>query len=125
MRAKRFSSPKNTPIPFNGQFVSHQVLESGTAKTYYVPVHPEIGLEMIDYRYYDGQTVGGFSTINMQNRFLMCKGSATNGNGNAGTDEIGIKREHLPIGNWGLSLSCNDWNKTFSLSGTFRTKGES
>jgi len=125
LRAKRFSSPKNTPIPFNGQFVSHQVLESGTAKTYYVPVHPEIGLEMLDYRYCDGQTVGGFSTINMQDRFLMCKSKVTNGNGNAGTDEIAIKREHLPTGTFGLSLTCNNWPKSLNLKGTFDTGNES
>ena len=119
LRAKRFSSPKNTPIPFNGQFVSHQVLESGTAKTYYVPVHPEIGLEMLDYRYCDGQTVGGFTTINMQDRFLMCKNSCGADNGEDGTDEISIEKKHLPTDNFGLSLTCNNWEKT--LSGSFST----
>lgn len=123
LRAKRFSFPKNTPIAFNGQFVAHQVLENGTAKTYYVPKHPETGLEMLDYRYCDGQTVGGFSTINMQNRFLMCKGSATAGNGNAGADEVAITRNQLPTGNFGLSLTCNDWNKTFKFDAKEFTSG--
>ena len=125
LRAKRFSSCKGVPIPFVGQFVQHQVLESGVAKTYYIPKHPEIGLEMLDYRFCDGQTIGGYSTINMQDRFLMCKGSATTGNGNGGADEVAIARKHLPTGSFGLNLTCNDWNKTFSLSGTFKTKGES
>lgn len=121
LRAKRFSSPLNTPIPFNGQFVEHQVFESGIAKTYYIPVHHETGLEMIDYRYCDGQTVGGFSTIDMRNRFLMCKNSCGADNGEGGTDEVAIEKKHLPTDNFGLSLTCNDLKKTFDLKGTFDT----
>ena len=123
LRAKRFSFPKNTPIAFNGQFVAHQVLENGTAKTYYVPKHPETGLEMLDYRYCDGQTVGGYTTINMQNRFLMCKGSATASNGNAGTDEVAIAKNQLPTGNFALSLTCNEWKKTFKFDAKEFTSG--
>ena len=115
LRAKRFSSCKGVPIPFVGQFVQHQVLEAGVAKTYYIPKHPEIGLEMLDYRFCDGQTIGGYSTINMQDRFLMCKGSATAGNGNGGADEVAIARNHLPTGSFGLNLTCNDWQKTFKF----------
>lgn len=121
LRAKRFSSPLNTPIPFNGQFVEHQVFESGIAKTYYIPIHHETGLEMIDYRYCDGQTVGGFSTIDMRNRFLMCKNSCGADNGEGGTDEVAIEKKHLPTDNFGLNLTCNDYNKTFDLKGTFDT----
>ena len=122
LRAKRFSSPLNTPIPFNGQFVEHQVFESGIAKTYYIPIHHETGLEMIDYRYCDGQTVGGFSTIDMRNRFLMCKNSCGADNGEGGTDEVAIEKKHLPTDNFGLNLTCNNWEKT--LSGTFKTGDE-
>ena len=124
LRAKRFSSPKGTPIPFNGSFVTHTVSESGITKKYYVPKHPELGVEMLDYRFCDGQNVGGFSTINMTNRFLMCRSSATAGNGNSGSDTIKLQTAHLPTNKFGLTLTCNNWNKKFSLEGTFKTTNE-
>lgn len=124
LRAKRFSSPKGTPIPFNGSFVTHTVSESGITKKYYVPKHPELGVEMLDYRFCDGQNVGGFSTINMTNRFLMCRSSATAGNGNGGADTIKLQTAHLPTNKFKLTLTCNNWNKKFSLEGTFKTTNE-
>ena len=76
---------------------------------------------MIDYRYCDGQTVGGFSTIDMRDRFLMCKNSCGADNGEGGTDEVAIEKKHLPTDNFELNLTCNDYNKTFDLKGTFDT----
>lgn len=125
LRAKRFSSCKGVPIPFVGQFVVHTVSENGTTKTYYVPKHPELNLEMLDYRFCDGQTVSGYSTIDMTNRFLMCRSSATAGNGNGGADTVKLATTHLPTNKFGLALTCNDWNKKFSLEGTFKSTGQS
>lgn len=119
LRAKRFSSPLNTPIPFIGQFLE---VVTGFNSKYYVPIHSEIGLPMLDYRFCDGQNIAGYSTINMTNRFLMCKNLVSDNNSVAGSDEISIAKNNLPTGNFGLSLTCADWNKT--LSGSFTTGNE-
>ncbi len=56
LKAKRFTSPLNTPIPFNGSFTKIN-------NTYY-PIYEEIGLPMLNYRFCDGTN----GTIDMRNQ---------------------------------------------------------
>ena len=107
LKAKRFTSPLNTPIPFNGSFTKIN-------NTYY-PIYKEIGLPMLNYRFCDGTN----GTIDMRNRFQMCRNSVNDSNSSSGVDEVQIQRNNLPTETFDLNLTCNNWEKT--LKGTFTT----
>ena len=113
IRPKRFHSLLNTPVPFRGNWTTPQLVGEPS-----YPIHPEIGLPMIDYRLCDGTN----GTINMQNRFIMGSNKANAGT-TGGTDTISINRNNLPTGNFALSLSANseNWDGKLNLSNKFKS----
>lgn len=95
IRAKRFHTLLNVPIPFRGNWSTPILIGEPS-----YPIHPEIGLPMWDCRLCDGTN----GTIDMRNRFLMASDKA-NANQTGGTDTISIKRNHLPTGDFALNLT--------------------
>ena len=100
IRAKRFNSLLNVPVPFSGDW-STPILISDPS----YPIHPEIGLPMWDYRLCDGTN----GTVDMRNKFLMGTDKA-HANQTGGIDSFSIKRENLPTGTFGISASASTWN---------------
>lgn len=97
IRAKRFHTLLNTPIPFRGNWSTPSLIGEPS-----YPIHPEIGLPMWDCRLCDGTN----GTIDMRNRFIMASDKA-NANQTGGTDTISIQRNHLPTGDFALNITID------------------
>lgn len=95
IRAKRFHTLLNVPIPFRGNWTTPVIIGEPS-----YPIHPEINLPMWDCRLCDGTN----GTIDMRNRFIMASDKA-NANQTGGTDTISIQRGHLPTGDFALNLT--------------------
>lgn len=114
IRPKRFQTLLNTPVPFRGNWTTPQLISEPS-----YPIHPEIGLPMIDYRLCDGTN----GTIDLRNRFIMGADKA-NANTRSGTDTITINRNHLPTGVFGISITkavAADWDGKLNFKKTFST----
>lgn len=105
IRAKRFHTLLNVPVPFRGSWTTPSIIGEPS-----YPKHPEIGLPMWDCRLCDGTN----GTIDMRNRFLMASDKA-NANKKDGIDSITIKKAHLPTENFTLDITCAEYQKKFSF----------
>lgn len=115
VRAKRFQTLLNVPVPFSGLW-SVPVLIGEPS----YPIHPEIGLPMWDCRLCDGTN----GTIDMRDRFLMASDRASEGTA-AGADSVTLAKKHLPTDTFNLSLSMSRWDHKFNLQGNFASGGQS
>ena len=115
VRAKRFQTLLNVPVPFAGLW-SVPVLIGEPS----YPIHPEIGLPMWDCRLCDG--TGG--TIDMRDRFLMASDRGDAGTA-GGADSVTLKKAHLPTNDFTLDLSLATWNRMLTLEGNFTSGGQS
>lgn len=95
IRAKRFHTLLNVPVPFRGNWSTPVMIGEPS-----YPIHPEIGLPMWDCRLCDGTN----GTIDMRNRFLMASNKAE-ANQTGGKDTISIQRNQLPTGDFTLNLT--------------------
>jgi len=115
IRAKRFHTLLNVPIPFHGNWSTPVIIGEPS-----YPIHQEIGLPMWDCRLCDGTN----GTIDMRNRFLMASDRA-NANQKSGTNTITLAKKYLPIDEFPLSLILKKWEHKFDLSGDFKSGNES
>lgn len=103
IRAKRFHTLLNTPVPFRGNWTTPVIIGEPS-----YPIHPEILLPMWDCRLCDGTN----GTIDMRNRFIMGS-EKSNADTKDGTDTFTIARNQLPPGDFGLNITCSTWQHTF------------
>ena len=115
IRAKRFHTLLNVPVPFRGNWSAPILIGEPS-----YPIHPEIGLPMWDCRLCDGTN----GTIDMRNRFLMASDRA-NANQKSGTDSVTLDKKYLPVNEFPLSLTLKKWEHKFDLSGNFKSGNES
>lgn len=115
IRARRFHTLLNTPIPFRGNWSTPTLVSEPS-----YPIHPEINLPMWDYRLCDGTN----GTIDMRNRFIMGSDKA-NKDKKDGRDTFTIQRNQLPTGDFALKLTLKNLDKKFDLKKTFTSKGQS
>jgi len=105
IRAKRFHTLLNTPIPFRGNWSTPSLVSEPS-----YPIHPEIRLPMWDCRLCDGTN----GTLDMRNLFIMGSDKSNAGTKD-GTDTFTIQRNQLPTGDFALNITCNNWEKTFKF----------
>ena len=115
IRAKRFHTLLNVPVPFRGNWSTPSLIGEPS-----YPIHPEIGLPMWDCRLCDGTN----GTLDMRNLFIMGSDKSHAGTKD-GTDTFTIQRNQLPTGDFALILTLKNLDKKFDLKKTFTSKGQS
>ena len=105
IRAKRFHTLLNVPVPFRGSWTTPSIIGEPS-----YPKHPEIGLPMWDCRLCDGTN----GTIDMRNRFLMASDKA-HANTKDGTDTLSLKKSQLPTDKFTLDITCKKYEKDFNF----------
>lgn len=98
VRAKRVHLLKDVPTPFAGSFFN-VVPSGGTA--YAVPIHNELGIPMLDCRFCDGTN----GTINMKDRFILGKTSASGADEYGGGNTYALTNANLPMNSYSVSVS--------------------
>lgn len=113
IRAKRFHTLLNTPIPFRGSWSTPSLVGEPS-----YPIHPEINLPMWDYRLCDGTN----GTIDMRDRFIMGSDRAKAGIKD-GQDQISIKKSNLPTGTFALNITLKKYEHTLKFDPKEFTSG--
>jgi hypothetical protein len=109
-RAKRFHPLLNVPVPFSGSWTVPVLI--GEAP---YPIHPEIGLPMVDCRFCDGTN----GTVDMRGRMLRGKQAHGGADAFGGSDTTRITKNKLPTD----LFTCN--STPVNVRATSTTGGES
>lgn len=125
LRASGLSMSFDVPEPFTGSFKTVGLADNEIR--YYVPIHPEIALPMVDCRLCDGQDLSAYGlgkTADMRGRCLrgaseapdkntgetLTKGDSSAFNSYGGRDSFTVSKSNLPVENIpasvGLSFSA-------------------